>query len=131
MRKLIEKILLAGLLLAGLSGKGQHTAKPLQIGDKVPNIELNHIYNGETGVDSLYHFLRKGLILVFWDVSCAPCIANMPREEALQKSFGDEIQILLVTKNSNEAVNRLFNRSEIARDCRLPMIIGDTILTKL
>ncbi|SEM85610.1 Thiol-disulfide isomerase or thioredoxin [bacterium A37T11] len=103
----------------------------LQIGDTVPNVRLTHLINYPNKEANLFDFKAKLLILDFWDVFCAPCIANMPKMEALQQELGPDIRVLLVTRSSVELVNSLLSKNEKARNCKLPMLIGDTLLSSL
>lgn len=102
----------------------------LQPGDPMPDVNIN-LRNYPFASARVSDFRRKLLIFDFWDITCKSCIQSMPKMEALQKQFNDRIQIILVTKSTDAQVERLFTRSAIARDCSLPSIIGDTVLTRL
>ncbi len=86
---------------------------PLDIGMPIPGMEA---YRG------------KLLILDFWDVSCLPCIAAFPKMQELQDTFGDRIQVLLVTTDSKEKVDKLKERSKIVQQVHLPMVVNDSTL---
>ncbi|SEN69513.1 Thiol-disulfide isomerase or thioredoxin [bacterium A37T11] len=72
----------------------------------------------------------KLVILDFWDIGCAACIHSMPKMEALQQQFGDQVQVILVTEDSQEKVDGMKKRSKILRETSLPFIIGDTAIIK-
>ena len=52
-------------------------------------------------------FKSKLIILDFWATWCAPCVASLPRLEEIQKKYGDKVQIITVTDESEERI-RLF-----------------------
>jgi len=101
------------------------------IGDTVKDVTIERIRNYPTKVAKISDFKGKLLLLDFWDKGCASCIANFPKMEALQKEFGDKIQILLVCKNTEEELKLLFQKSPNLKAATLPMPLGDTILNNL
>lgn len=95
------------------------------IGDKFPEYTFT-----ATNKDSSYQFTLdtykgKHVIIDLWDVYCAGCISGIQKLDSLQKFFNETLQIILVTKNSKEQVDKLFSRKNLRRP-DLPMIIGDT-----
>ncbi|SEM33356.1 Thiol-disulfide isomerase or thioredoxin [bacterium A37T11] len=105
--------LLMTLQLSFLQAQTKSADSQLDIGMPIPGMEA---YRG------------KLLILDFWDVSCLPCIAAFPKMQELQDTFGDRIQILLVTTDSQEKVDKLKERSKIVQQVHLPMLVSDTSL---
>ncbi len=122
-------LLIVALPLFTLSQVPQYQS--LQPGDRMPDIMLRNIANYEMDSARISDFRGKLLIFDFWTVYCPSCIRAMPHMEALQKQFGNQIQIILVTDSKSHQVARLMERSDIARNVKLPSIIGDTILTRL
>lgn len=114
----------------GLSAQQPNTHHLLDTGDKVPDYTLP-IGNYPSPTVTLSDLQGKLVILDFWGVSCSPCIAAMPKMQALQEEFGDRIQIILVTSDSREQVERMKQRSSILREVSLPSIIGDSLLLPL
>jgi hypothetical protein len=51
--------------------------------------------------------------------------------EEIQKKYGQKAQVLLVTKDSKERIDKLFAISPIAKNTRLPIIYADSLLSKL
>lgn len=95
----------------------------LAIGDTVPDFEFS-IKNYKTPTAKLSDFKGKLVILDFWGVTCSACIRAMPHMQELQEKFGDKIQIIMVTKDSEEQVAKLVQRSEIVRENKLPSAIN-------
>ena len=86
------------------------TLKGIQIGQKVPDITITglHNYRDASGKPSttakLSDFKGKQLILDFWATWCSPCVAMIPKMDSLQKVFGDKIQFLSVTYQTEKEV---------------------------
>jgi thiol-disulfide isomerase/thioredoxin len=107
-------------------------------GQKVPNILLSLHTGDSVNSINLYDLNKKLIIFDFWGTYCSSCIANMPHLQKLQEEFGNNIQIIIVTKNSKKEVDNLFARinghvsSEITYAWKhLPFIVEDSILDKL
>lgn len=107
------------------------TPRSLVPGDRMPDIMLRNIANYATDSVSMDALSGKLVIFDFWSVTCASCIAAIPSMEALQREFGDHIQIFLVTSDVSEIVHKLADRNDIIRNTSLPSIVGDTMLTRL
>jgi len=108
--------------------KEKHQREDIQIGENVPDITLKDFKNFAPKEAKLSFFKGKLLILDFWDKWCSACIAAFPEMEKLQNRFADTIQIILVARNSESELKRLFEKSPILRETKLPILIGDTIL---
>lgn len=102
----------------------------LTIGDKVPDVVFSSVRNYSGAAKRLSDFKGKYIILDFWDRTCTSCIEGMPKMESLQEEFKDNLQILLVTKNSETGLSHLFNNSAIVKSVKLPMVLNDSLLTK-
>ncbi|MCS3801019.1 TlpA family protein disulfide reductase [Niastella sp. OAS944] len=97
---------------------GAHAQQYLGIGDKLPDSLLQQ-YKG------------KSILIDFWGIYCKSCIEAFPHLESLQQKYKDKLQVLLVTKDSPEMVNKLKARSAIVRNVSLPMIVNDKVFSNL
>jgi thiol-disulfide isomerase/thioredoxin len=95
----------------------------LRIGDKVPDIFFA-VNNYKTRKVRISDFNSKLIILDLWGTYCVSCIEHMPEIEKLQRQFKDDIQILMVTKNSDEEVRKCAIRAENVKKNSLPFING-------
>jgi thiol-disulfide isomerase/thioredoxin len=82
---------------------------PCKVGDTVPDIEFIHSCNCDTV--KLSDFKGKFVILDFWATWCENCIEDIPRLDALQNEFPDEIQILLVNVDGDGDVDNKITES--------------------
>lgn len=71
----------------------------------------------------LQSFLGKPIILDFWATWCASCINSFPDLKNLQEQFDDQIQIVLVTNQSIEIVDKFEKRNEVYRNLGLPSLV--------
>jgi thiol-disulfide isomerase/thioredoxin len=69
---------------------------PVEIGQKVPAHLLTSLPRQKNA---------RMLILDFWNISCGACIAAFPEMDSLQKVFGDSIEIICVTRDSQAEVD--------------------------
>ena len=99
----------------------------LMLGEKIPEIELGQFLNNPLKQQNISELKGKLVIFDFWDIHCGGCIASMPRMDSLQKEFNGKIQVIFLTKNNEEEVNRLFSRIKV-RKPDVPFIIDDTLL---
>ncbi|QPH37873.1 TlpA family protein disulfide reductase [Pedobacter endophyticus] len=106
----------------------------LSIGDAVPESlwSSNHtIYkDGNIYNQSLEKYRGKLLILDFWSTWCGPCIRSLPELDSIVKMFGDKVQVILVTKNTNQILSSFLKSNDYAKGVKLPFIINDSILNK-
>lgn len=126
----MKKITLLGVLgILCLQGIGQ-TIKPLSIGDIVPDIKLLPIPNYPVSQSNFSQLKNKLIILDFMNTGCASCIAALPRLDSLQKKYGDQLQIFLVTSQPEAQVQSFLKRKNII-NLHLPIIAEDTLLSQL
>jgi thiol-disulfide isomerase/thioredoxin len=108
---------------------------PFKSGDIVPNRELK-VYQGSVVKNMHLYDLNKKLVLLdLWGVNCSSCIKSFPHMLELQKQFGSHIQIILVTLNSKQEVDNLWEKLKghvpptiIDAYKQLPKVLGDTAL---
>lgn len=129
---MIFRILLSCFIFSSIMiSKGQSAELGLKIGDKVPSVSLTNMLNYKANKVSLDEFKGKIVILDFWNKYCSACIRAFPKMTQLQEKFGDKIQVLLVTVNSKEELSYLFQHSPNVINNKLPMVLEDTILSKM
>jgi thiol-disulfide isomerase/thioredoxin len=103
----------------------------LQIGDKLPNIELSNVINHNTDTINLYATKSKLIILDFWATNCFSCINAFPKLDSLQKKYAGQIQIIAINKESKDSTLKFFSRFKKIKMPAIPFVMGDTVLSKL
>ncbi|MET4081550.1 thiol-disulfide isomerase/thioredoxin [Pedobacter sp. UYP30] len=115
------------------------TLKGIQIGQKVPDVTLTslHNYKDKNGKPAttakLSDFTGKLILLDFWATWCSPCVAMIPKMDSLQKVFGDKIQFLSVTYQTEKEVLPFLENLEKQRGKHydLPVVTGEKELHQL
>lgn len=102
-------------------------------GEKIPDIAISNILNYKTTSAKLSDFKGKIVILDYWATWCGSCISSFPKDEELQKNFGDKIQFLLITKESDRLVKDFIAKSKKYKRFypHLAFVAGDTAFNKL
>ena len=108
---------------------------PLIKGDQLP--EMNVMIRQENQISSvnLSQYRGKLVLFDFWGTNCLNCIAALPEMVELQKKFDRDLKIIVVTENTGEEINTLFNKFKNNRKAsiwvdaaaKLPFITSDTI----
>lgn len=131
MKKTIRIIGMAALCFLNSRAGAQTT--PLKIGDTVPDVIINSIQNYKTASVKLSDFKRKLLIIDFWATWCGPCVAMIPKMNALQKEFDDKLQFLSVTYQPEKEAIPFLSRldKQNSGHSNLPLVFSDKELKSL
>ncbi|WP_418501824.1 TlpA family protein disulfide reductase [Flagellimonas sp.] len=106
-------IVLVVALFHCISMLGQVEYSKLEVGDQVPDFELENLINGQGKSRKISDYKGKLLILDIWGVHCASCIRSWPKLMKLQNQFTDEIQIVIVNPfEEKEKVKKIFEKRE-------------------
>ena len=112
--------------------------RPLVTGQKVPNLQLSLHIGDSTNTLNLYDLKKKLILFDFLGIYCSSCIAQMPHLQKLQEEFSNDIQIIIVTQNTKNEIDKLFKRinghvsPEITYASKhLPFIVEDSVLSAL
>ncbi|EKB48195.1 redoxin domain-containing protein [Cecembia lonarensis] len=106
------------LLLFSFKAFSQEDSK---LDKKSPELTFENILNFEKNNAKLSDFKDKIVILDFWATWCAPCIKSFPQLEELQNKFGEELQIITITDDPEERINRFLEK----REMNLPIVIDE------
>jgi cytochrome c biogenesis protein CcmG/thiol:disulfide interchange protein DsbE len=94
--------LISVVLLVGCNS-GSH---PPRIGSPAPDFTVTDSHQAVT----LSQLRGKPVLLNFWATWCPPCIEEMPSLLALHKELGDQVIILAVSEDADDAALRQFIR---------------------
>jgi thiol-disulfide isomerase/thioredoxin len=132
------KICLLGMLCLFFQAKSQTkpTIKYLEVGDKMPDVQITNIMNSKFKNAKISDFKGKLIILDFWNSFCAGCIAGFPKLDSLERQFKGKLQVLLVNPASDHETERsmkiVIDRMNSWSDqpFKLPIVFKDTALYK-
>ena len=136
-RERIENRYVIGLLILWLIvmlfgvARCQAQTQALKIGDKLPDVTVNNVYNFASKAVKLSDFNGKLLIIDFWATWCSPCVAMIPKMDSLQREFNGRVQFLPVSYQQEKDVIPFLQRFGKARTYSFPDVLGDTLLSKL
>lgn len=105
--------------------------KELKVGEQVPDLLVKNVINHPEGEIQLSDYRGKLLILDFWATWCAPCVKGFPKMDSLQREFEGQLEILPVTYQDQEEVDKLFSRLKVLKDIEMPMAVSDNTLRQL
>lgn len=115
------------LILCPFPGKSQATG----IGDVVPDIAFTQLVNGEPVRSSLARYKGRLLVCCFIQTTCAACIKTLPGIDSLQRTFGKDMQVLLVTSQTQAAIQKFLQHNPVGKQLSLPIVYADTALRSL
>ncbi len=123
------------ILIVSISSIRAQKARPLTIGDTIPDLTLHDIINYKDSVIRLSDFKDKLLVLDYFATWCTGCIASFPNMESLQLYNKNKIQIFIVSKPNDDSLSSLkrFLEKSLANTGRpipFPIIAMDTIISK-
>jgi thiol-disulfide isomerase/thioredoxin len=100
-------------------------------GIDLSRLELQDVQNYNSSRLSLGDLKGKLVVLDFWGTNCFSCIHAFGKLDSFQKEFGDQIQIILVNKESKAYTQQFFAKRRKLRLPNIPFVMGDTILNKI
>lgn len=121
----LKGISLIGFLLLHLSVYSQE----INVGDCFSKAEFVANYFPDKSL-SESDLKGKWILLDFWSHTCISCLQSFTDLDSFQKEFGNQIQIILVNRESKDSTDRFFSKRKKIHRPNLPFISGDTSLYK-
>ncbi|TMI68409.1 MAG: TlpA family protein disulfide reductase [Bacteroidetes bacterium] len=129
--RLLAFLLVVSLFTVKVSAQKTAAVTPLHRGDRVPDLLFTEVYNYSKDTIRLSDFRGKLVILDFWSTICYDCITSFPLVDSLQKQFNDQIQIILVGRETKDSVDRFFRLRRRVTKPSVPFITNNRQLEKL
>lgn len=123
-RRLIALPVVGFFLGTAVKGQG------LKIGDTIPTNLLSQRINAPTPEFTSSDLRKKLVILQFWNTGCGACIKSLKQIDTLQKKFNNNIQFVLVSKESKKELHDFFASHKKIVHPKVPMITSDSALKK-
>ena len=106
MKKLISSIF-SFLILLIVQGQGL-----VNIGNNIPTYTLTNVINSPNSQIDISALKGKPILINFWGTWCSPCIPEMTNLSKIQKSFGEKIQIIAVSNDSEDKLKYYVKNSK-------------------
>jgi peroxiredoxin len=106
MKKLISSIF-SFLILLIVQGQGL-----VNIGNNIPTYTLTNVINSPNSQIDISSLKGKPILINFWGTWCSPCIPEMTNLSKIQKLFGEKIQIIAVSNDSEDKLKYYLKKSK-------------------
>ncbi len=126
--KYINKMITAFLLSSTFTFAQE--IKPLNVGDKVPDIFLKKMLNHKSNSGKLSDFKGKAIIIDQWFIACAPCVGSMRHLDSIQEKFGKDLIVLPVTFEKQQSVEKFWSQNIIVKGLKFTQVVEDTVIRK-
>lgn len=103
----------------------------IKTGESLPDPVFKNVIGYRSDSLKLSEFRGKLVILDFWGHFCSSCLKALPKIDSLQKEFQQQLQFIMVNKESKESTILLKEKRKYLVWPEIPMITGDSILHSL
>lgn len=115
-----------------LTVNGQPTTEVPTEGKPMPDLQLRGIQHYKKTTARVSDFRGKWLVLDFWARSCVTCIHNLLQVDKFQKTFGDQMQFILIGENGQsgygKGIEEMYERMRKLQDLQLPILYDSTMM---
>jgi thiol-disulfide isomerase/thioredoxin len=127
MQKKLQCVAIGMAMLISQCAYSQELQQPINLS----KLKIQGVTNYPSTELRLSALGAKLIILDFWGPRCLSCIEAFSKMNALQKEFGNRIQIIMVNQESQEFTEQFFAKRKKLIIPQLPFVMGDTILKKI
>ncbi len=85
--------------------------KPLKIGDVVPEIKFDSVFNNGGRSIALSDLKGKAVILDFWATWCGACLAGLPKMVEIQKRYQNDLVVLPVSMDRTVSLKTFYQNN--------------------
>lgn len=119
---------LLAILWPFLNAFCQPPARPLTVGDAVPDYLIRNLVNYKTPTARLSDFKDKLLILDFMASNCSSCIVNLFRMDSLESTYKTQLQVLPVSYESKLKLQAFLQKGYLGKKVTAPFVSQDSVL---
>jgi len=130
MKSIFRKVLTITFVLICVIATAQNI-EPLKIGDKMPDVYFTKMLNHHAPSGRLSDFKGKAIIIDMWFRQCAGCISAMKYLDTLQKEFKKDLQILPVTWQAKEEIEKFWLTNRNVKNITFTQVVEDTLIREL
>lgn len=113
-------------------GEKSMKSDSLEVGDYLPeDLVVNTLSDSGTKPLMLRDLQGKYLVLQFWATWCTASSSSLPKAEALQEKFGEEIQFVPVSYEPEANIRKSLSLYSSLSDLEMPMAVNESRLNKL
>jgi thiol-disulfide isomerase/thioredoxin len=104
--------------------------RPLYIQGNLPDIFLGRIINYKDTSAWRSDFSNKIIIFDFWNSHCGTCVSHLPYNDSIQQLYGKYLQIIMVTKEPMQDVQKFIVNWQQKHQRRLsiPVVVEDAVV---
>jgi thiol-disulfide isomerase/thioredoxin len=106
-------------------------AQGLKVGDKVRDVQMEHVLNYKNDKARLSEFAGKPMLIHFWNTHCPVSLEALAKLKQIQQAYGNALNIVTVTFEKREKVEQLMEGLPYAKELNFAMVIRDTLLRQL
>lgn len=122
------------IFFVSLKVDGQVKLINIDVGDSIPELVLNDVYDQPNSMINLGNTSKDKLVILdFWATWCGACLGAMPKLDSIATAYSEELIIITITKQSKKEVLEFLNKRKKGGHYvhRSGKIFGDTTLYKL
>nr|WP_199080119.1 TlpA disulfide reductase family protein [Pedobacter sp. ASV19] len=123
-------LLATAFILLAFAGFAQQ--KEIKIGDKIPDLVIDHIIGQSSNKIELKDLYKDGLLIIdFWATWCVPCVHEMKFLDSLRSKNLTKFKVLMVGYEDQAVIQKFLDKNTDIKTSSLTMATNDTLLSKL
>src|SRR5690349_5537315 len=92
-----------------------HISAQLEAGTIAPEFQLEGLYHNDQGIIPTLESLKGEIIVLdFWAIWCSPCVAAIPENNELSKTFQKQnVQFIAITDDPKDKLENFLKKVQI------------------
>jgi thiol-disulfide isomerase/thioredoxin len=122
--KLLIILLIGKCIFCTIGFTQSTTSKPLSVGDHIADSQLKGFLSDSSKRSKLSDFYRGKLLLIDLSATwCSPCVESWPELKKFSIDYKNELNLLIVTQEKRQAVERFLKGNATIRNLNLNFIV--------